>query len=232
MKNLTVSEIKVELSEFLIPDLCIMCRRNVVDAGEAVCADCAKRLAYEQRRICIRCGAASRLCQCGKPKKAETVKSVFWYRGIAKKYILYMKRNRIERQYGYAASRMSALISEDKELSSCDTIAYIPRSSRRAKALGVDHSYELAKRISENTGIPLGHFIVAPKKLREQKSLSARERLRNVRNAYSASDKKPPERVLLIDDVFTTGATAGECVRVLVKSGAKKVYCVFLGKTR
>ena len=91
---------------------------------------------------------------------------------------------------------------------------------------GYDQSVLLAKEVSKLTGIPCRTDILEKTKHnRTQHNLSAKEREANVRGAYRA-EGAARLRILLLDDIVTTGATAVECAKVLYRNGADYVGCV------
>ena len=96
----------------------------------------------------------------------------------------------------------------------------------RLKQRGYDQSVLLAKEVSKLTGIPCRTDILEKTKHnRTQHNLSAKEREANVRGAYRA-EGAARLRILLLDDIVTTGATAVECAKVLYRNGADYVGCV------
>ena len=100
-----------------------------------------------------------------------------------------------------------------------DYIVPVPISRERQKQRGYNQSALLAKALSEKTGIPYAEKLIKVKDNRVQHRLTAKEREQNVRGVYSAEDCTGL-RILLIDDIVTTGATARECARVLYRAGA------------
>ena len=112
-----------------------------------------------------------------------------------------------------------------------DIVTYVPVSKKRKQERGYDQSYLLARETCR-------HWSVAPETLLQktkdnvaQSSLSSREeRQKNVVGAYVAvnEDKIKGQRILLIDDILTTGATLREAARVLREAGAEKVICATL----
>ena len=107
-----------------------------------------------------------------------------------------------------------------------DCIVPVPISQERLKQRGYDQSVLLAKEVSKLTGIPCRTDILEKTKHnRTQHNLSAKEREANVRGAYRA-EGAARLRILLLDDIVTTGATAVECAKVLYRNGADYVGCV------
>lgn len=106
---------------------------------------------------------------------------------------------------------------------SIDCVCNVPLHEKRKKTRGFDQSEEIAKHVSETSGIP---YIPALKRIRNtntQTKLNERERAENMKGAFEIAERVSGN-VLLVDDVLTTGATAGECARVLKSAGAENVY--------
>src|SRR5690606_7948310 len=113
-----------------------------------------------------------------------------------------------------------------------DLIVPTPLHSSRLRERGFNQALELAKRVSRGCGIPLDHRLL--EKVRAtapQSSLSARERATNLRLSYRARGRIEGARVLLIDDIVTTGHTADELSRVLKQAGASYVEVLCVART-
>ncbi len=84
----------------------------------------------------------------------------------------------------------------------------------------------IAKCLSEKTGVPLvSDALFRVKKTTAQKKLDRQERMGNLRDAFALSERwKPVANVLLIDDIYTTGATVEQAAKILKKAGAQNVY--------
>ena len=217
----------------IYPKLCVFCAREVVDEDAFVCELCAERLVRTQASLCKTCGHAVHLCSCNVPKTLSAARFVFWYEGIVKRYVIAMKRDMYEELYDYGAMRLHKLLAQSEYLPSFDSITYVPRSRRAYYEALVDPAYELAKRISAITGIPCEDYLSCRMKLYDQKALSERERRENVKGAFCMAKNAPTPcgKILLIDDIMTTGSTANECAKVLKKAGPCEVAGLFLART-
>lgn len=104
-------------------------------------------------------------------------------------------------------------------------IVPVPLHGARLRRRGYNQALELAKPLAKRFDIPLLRgALVRTRATGAQTELSAIQRRRNVRGAFAAHfDGVPPAHVAVLDDVFTTGATLGECVRVLERAGAARV---------
>jgi len=109
----------------------------------------------------------------------------------------------------------------------------IPLSKRKLKWRGFNQAEEIAKELSEFLKIPLfSDCLVKIKETKDQVELSEEERKENVKNAFLVKNKEKiiGKNVLLVDDVFTTGATMEEAARVLKEAGTRKVIGVVVAK--
>lgn len=101
-----------------------------------------------------------------------------------------------------------------------------------------NQSWELCRRLAEQSGIPAARVLTRVRETDTQASLDREERLKNLRGAFALRRRLPWEppvnlaarRVFLVDDVFTTGATTSECARVLRDGGAEKVVVITLAR--
>jgi ComF family protein len=117
-------------------------------------------------------------------------------------------------------------------LSGIDGIIPVPLSIKRLRERGFNQSLLIARVISKKKRIPL--FMDVLMKKREtppQIGLSAKERLLNLKNVFEVNGEVKGLRLLLVDDVMTTGATVTECSKQLKKAGAKEVIVLTLARS-
>lgn len=113
-----------------------------------------------------------------------------------------------------------------------DLLTFVPLSSRRKRERGYNQAQLLAKSLSLQTGIPWAELLLKVKDTPAQSKLPRQKRLANVKGAFvlkGGIDIKG-KRVALVDDVLTTGATAGECARLLKMGGAEEIYILTLAR--
>ena len=119
----------------------------------------------------------------------------------------------------------------DLDVTAKDAVIPVPLGIKGLRERGFNQSLLLAKVISENAKIPL--VIDGLMKIREthpQVGLSAKERAKNLKGAFSSTGDFHKMKLLLVDDVMTTGATANECARQLLKAGAEDVSVLTLAR--
>ncbi len=120
------------------------------------------------------------------------------------------------------------------QTSGIDLIIPVPLHPRRLRWRGFNQSVLLGRTIGREWGIRLDPFVLIRKtETPPQSTLSLKERGPNVRNAFGIAPRHTVEgmRLLLVDDIYTSGATLNECARVLRRSGAREVQVLTLGRT-
>lgn len=198
------------LLDLLFPPHCAFCGR--IGAG-SVCPACAAvlpRLARQRRE-----GASFGVC-------AVPLR----YEGMAREAILRLKF----RGRRGAAAGLGALLAQcaAEELGGqFDTVTWAPVSERRGRERGYDQAYLLARAAARLWDAKPARLLVKRRDNPPQSGLSASARRANVLGAYAVADAEAVRgaRVLLVDDVITTGATLAECARVLRDAGAQSVVC-------
>ena len=141
--------------------------------------------------------------------------------------ILRLKYNDDSQVATALAPYMAAAWLRENETVSPDTILVpVPLCKKREKSRGYNQALLLAKEISAMVPFPVSNdAIIRVKVTSPQKEMTVRERANNlknafvIKNAFSAKDKK----IILVDDVFTSGSTVNECARILMQAGAKEV---------
>ena len=140
--------------------------------------------------------------------------------------LLYKFYNR--RSYGAVYGRLLAMMLSSKPLCDYDILTWVPVSRRRRWLRGYDQVELIARSAGQELNTPA---IAVLKKIKHTKPQSRlpdyARRKANVMGVFSVSDPAliAGKRILLLDDIITTGATVSECARVLLTAGAKEVHC-------
>ena len=115
-----------------------------------------------------------------------------------------------------------AIIESGIELPEC--VIPVPLHARRLRERGFNQSQELARYIARRLDVPLVNDMVErTKNTRPQMQLDAKERRKNVRNAFTLTSAEPWQHVAIVDDVMTTGNTVAELARILKSAGVRTV---------
>src|SRR3989344_5056150 len=201
--------------DILFPKTCLGCGRE----GTYICKDCAIFLSEVDM---IEAGPRS------------NIMSVWEYEGLMEKLILKIK-------YDGCYDIINELIDKAFEkitlgLPQDTMITFVPMWGRKERRRGFNQAELIARAVGEKTGRPVAKLLEKIKDNRSQVGLSPQERAENVRGAFRVtpddrisdilgmSDIPNIRNVLVVDDVYTTGATMGECIKVLKKAGAKNVW--------
>ena len=117
----------------------------------------------------------------------------------------------------------------------CDIITWVPLSRKRKRSRGYDQAKLIADAFARRTGIPCRGLLKKIKNTAPQSGTDSREERRtNIADAYMplCPEEISGRRILLMDDIVTTGATLSECAKVLTRAGAKDVRALTLARTR
>ena len=125
----------------------------------------------------------------------------------------------------YLASDIAYFLKRlvDRYHLSAHVVSFVPLHARRLSHRGFDQAELIAKNLAGQLSLPFASVLERTRNTPSQTSFSERERLENVKDAFAVRSPVHQLRVLLVDDVVTTGATAGECARTLLRAGAHSV---------
>ncbi len=226
--------------DLLFPPLCVACRAPV--GGGGFCGDCWGRITFLDGPACGCCGipfpvdlgAADSLCAaCHARRPAfDTARAILAYDEHSRGAVLTLKHaDRLDLVPGFA--RWLARVGRPA-LADSDLIVPVPLHRWRLWARRYNQSAELARRLGRDWNLPDDPFaLVRTRATRSQGDMpSAKARRRNVQSAFKVSepDRVKGQRVLLVDDVLTTGATAESCARALRRAGASRVHVLALAR--
>ena len=212
--------------DLLFPPICVGCRR----IGRWVCDRCWQGTSWLLAHRCAGCGQsfADGVCSCQRnPRHAvDELCVVATFDGTAREAVHALKyegRHAISGMMG----RVMALAAQNVN---ADVVAGVPLHARRRRERGYDQADMLARSIARHLGRP---HEVALKRIRyttQQTRLDAPARQRNVEAAFRARHDMSGRVVLLVDDVYTTGATMREAARSLKVAGATRVVGVVFAR--
>lgn len=158
---------------------------------------------------------------------------IFEYQGMIRKVILNYKFN--DKSYLYKTI-VNFLLKNQKFfqiLENYDIIVSVPTSRKRKKERGYNQSELIAKEIAQKTSIEYNNqCLFKTKNIIEQSKLNKEERQKNIQGVYKLHNQKmlQNKKILLIDDIYTTGSTVNECSRILKQAQPKKIGVLTLAK--
>jgi len=218
----------------LYPESCVVCGAD----GNVLCDSCVREFrTVNEGEVCPLCGrwlGRPILCgECAGTGMWFTRGAYgFYYEGALREAIHAFKFNGRKE----AGRRLVQLIGEKiRSLRGAfDCIVPVPVSEKRLRARGFNQSYIIAEEISAIAGGDLSYrSLVKHSGTRDQFTLSRIERRKNIRGAFAVYDRSSVEgrRILLVDDLFTTGYTASEAARTLKAAGSDDVILFALART-
>lgn len=201
--------VKDLLLDFFFPPKCIFCRKLLGKGEKDYCLSCSLDLP-ENDGIRVIPGAQA----CRAPLR---------YEGKARDAMIRYKFSGLS-CYGPAFARLMVPLASS---SGAELIVWIPVSFRRRLERGYDQTELIAKELSARTGIPAKKVLRKKHTGRQSAAGGPEARKRNVKGAFSVTDETAvrSRKLLLLDDVCTTGATLSEAVSVLNKAGAGEIFC-------
>ncbi len=221
------------LLDGLFPPACVLCRRLLGPGRPPLCRLCLHRLPAVAPPFCPRCGATRRLripgldgCPSCRPWPSALGRAAAPYRmeAGAARIVRALKFGgwfALARPMGAAMARAARRVAGD---GARPILAPVPLSAGRRRERGFNQAALLARSVSAVLGWPVREPLVRRSGGRRQARLGRRDRFENVRGRFSARAARSGEGdrpVVLVDDVVTTGATAGACARALRARGRR-----------
>ena len=233
---------------FIYPSRCPVCgERSDAFSTSPICRRCWSGIKQHEGpscRICLEPFASEHATLCGRCLKERPLftraLNCGLYTGALKEAIHLLKFSSIKRLAKPLGMLLSGLCLNGG-LTGCppcpeiSSIVPVPLSLQGLRQRGFNQTVLIGRVVSKALGIPLlARLLYKKKDTPPQVGLFARERARNLRGAFgiiSTGGKLKGERVLLLDDVMTTGATARECSKTLLKAGAEEVFVATIARS-
>ena len=222
----------------LFPKRCVLCGENLLaDALPDLCGQCKKTLCINDSASCRLCGqsidgslADAGIVKCGqcriKTPPLEATVFALRYEGSARELIHKFKFGGRERLAASIANLLCAQLHRSVEMDGIDMVIPVPLHFGRLYSRGYNQSYLIAREVARVFSMPLGVSVIFRKHATPtQRSLSRAQRFANMKKAFGLrrASAISGKRLLLVDDIMTTGATMFEAARLLKKSGAAAV---------
>ena len=209
------------LLDLIYPPRCAFCRRLLTGGERGVCRFCRPKLPYVPAD-----GQVQHF------RNVSKCLSPLYYHGSVK--------DSLHRYKFSGATAYADIYSEfivkciDENQISCDSITWVPLSRRRLRKRGYDQAELLAEEIGKRLGLPPVRLLKKQRDTRPQsKTGSVEKRRANIADAYVCLhlEQAAGKRILLVDDIVTTGATLAEAAGVLMKAGAVEVLAATVARS-
>ena len=198
--------------QILFPSKCILCRKVLSENETDLCRDCRQtQPEFQGHKI--------------KLSFLAEWTGVWYYKENVRQSILRYKF-RSRRSYAQSYGRLLAMKLIKEGWEDTDLLTWAPISRQRKRRRGYDQTELLGQAVASELGMELTPTLMKVRHTKPQSTMGdAAHRRANILGAYRVTDPMilKGKRILLIDDIVTTGATASECSRVLLTAGAKEV---------
>jgi competence protein ComFC len=219
----------------LFPPRCALCSCEQL-ALRVVCCTCASALPALDGPRCRRCGelvddVMIDLClRCGtRIHEVDQVFSLGPYEGGWGRLVRVFKFEREMAVGRWLGERLAAALARQDDDRLSAVVTFVPMSAHDGRARGFNQAEILARVLARRRNLPLKRLLAKTRETRPQSTLHAAERETNVCGAFRLL--RPVQgRVLLVDDIYTTGSTVEECARVLKRGGARSVVAVTVAR--
>ncbi len=211
--------------DLFFPKRCVACGK----LGAYLCANCYKKVGIVQYPVCPYClrqAVGGRVHpRCKKPFGLDGLVIASRYRGSVRLLITKFKYKYVRDILSLLCELLASNISRF-DLPQDALFVPVPLHPRRKRWRGFNQSELLANQLGARFGIKSVDLLARVRETKSQVSLAAKERKGNVSGAFGLKGKVKVEsrKIILVDDVYTTGATMKECAKVLKMAGAKEVW--------
>lgn len=215
----------------LYPKVCPLCEK-ILEPKETICMSCRRKLPWIGEHMCLKCGKRveeeEEYCYDCRQREHSFDQGigVFAYSPEMKDSIYRFKYGNKREYARFYAEAILQKYRHKIESWEADAIIPVPLHKSREKSRGYNQAELLARPISSATGIPVyTNYLCRVKKTVPQKELNDIERQNNLKNAFkiTGNDVKL-KKIVLVDDIYTTGATMDNIAKVLKNSGVDEVY--------
>ncbi len=227
------------------PQPCAVCSSSVESrAGGVSCAACWRqtRIYDGDETMCWKCGAVAAgvlakekrmegFCRRCDAEAFTAARACGAYEGALRAAVLALKRE------PYVATQLARLLAQAQQRTPLDAatlIVPVPLHPERMRERGFNQAAELGRAIARLTGLPLDELslVRATHTERHRAGMDARARRESVEDAFAVTHARliAGEKVLLVDDVFTTGATVSACAAALKRAGAQDVFVLTVAR--
>jgi ComF family protein len=228
--------ITAPLLDTFIPPACLVCGERLEDQIQVICSNCEAKVSMYQGNLCKVCGSEIKElpCEvCAVEKFAfDHARSVFRFRSPIDDLIHILKYDGYISPAGYFALPLAEMIESDEELQGYDYMCAVPLHKVRNRERGYNQSDLIAYATAMLLDMPYQNPVSRCVNTQSQTLLSKAHRVKNLNGAFCVKDVAAVKgkKIMVVDDVFTTGTTLNEIAKLLRLVGAEKVAAVTVAR--
>ncbi len=225
------------LLDLIYPRRCPVCLRALPPGKTLICPPCRERIRYVRDPVCFKCGKplsdeTRELCRNCEKRRPSFEQGLSWAEYTSD----YTRRMMNEVKYhgdpqllNFPCADLLARQGSRIREWGAEALIPVPVHRKRLLSRGYNQAEEIALRLSGDLQIPVDSALLRRRaETKAQKALTSEGRAMNLMGAFQVSGPCTYKTLILIDDIYTTGATAEACTRALLKAGARKVYFISL----
>lgn len=229
-----------KIIDVILPPRCLLCGKVLTDSN-GLCGECFNKIKFISTPYCLKCGNPlpsgkslknCALCISNNKNPFRMQRSRVYYDDASRPLIVNFKfHDKTENAEFFARWLLTA--GHDIWEQGADILVPVPIHVSRLRERKFNQSALLCRELSKLTHMPVEYKVLQKhKKTKPQVECSGIARTRNVKNAFCINDsgKIKDKRIVLVDDVMTTGSTLTECAKVLLKAGAKSVDALTIAR--
>lgn len=227
------------LLDLIFPKYCVNCKKY----GDYLCSNCFSRLSWDTKNVCTACGNPSydglTHPKCKTKISAEGSFTGVVFNQVTKKLIYQFKyKPYLTNLASFMADLMYEKLIQDelfsRILNSKPILVPIPITKNRERKRGYNQSKILAKSLGKKFDLQVSDYLLRIKETRSQVGLNKKERNENMKDSFGINKKYSANlknrRVILVDDVLTSGSTFSEAAKALKRSGVREVWALAFAK--
>lgn len=224
-------KLKEIISSVFFPERCHICG-NIKPFLKSYCVRCGIDTKAISPDACEKCGHEKCICRTDAYIDLPHFTAVYYYQGELKKSLHRFKFYSDSSYADYFGKAMADRIKELYGDISFDGVCFVPMTKQAETIRGYNQSQLLATKIADELSVPVVPCLEKEAGSVEQKTLTAKQRVKNLHGSFKVNDDINGKVLILCDDIKTTGATLKECSDTLLSAGAKDIYCVTLALTQ
>ncbi len=229
--------------DFVYPPVCINCKTilNTFSKERYICKKCKNNFEFLDIIGCKICGRSTgtdkefcNICEVAPNISFNKNYSLFPYDDVYKSFIYKLKYG-LDKRYSYLMSMlMYEYIIQNNLFKDIDIITCVPMHKSKERKRGFNQSALLAKQLSSLLNIPYKQTLIRNKNTVPQSSLRLEDRFKNLSTVFvlNKNTNVSNKNILIIDDIYTSGATISECSNQLIANEAKNIYALTFCLTR
>lgn len=225
-----------DLVNLVLPPACLVCGARIDDQAQVICSDCETGVRPPAGSRCPVCGEAMSSENCANCQNEvfafDSYNTMFGFQGTVRDLVHELKYEGFISPAGYFAAHMSELLQDDEQLRNSDLVCSVPLHRVRKRERGYNQSELIAYAAATLAGLPYAQPVTRNTYTRSQTKLSRAGRKKNLQGAFTVHEPElvRGKKVILVDDVFTTGTTLNEVAKELKNAGAEKVMAVTVAR--